>query len=131
MGCYGIGVSRLLATIIEVHHDEKGIVWPLAVAPFSVEILPLQTTDPQVMSLAQSYYDELTKSGIDVLMDDRDESAGFKFNDADLVGIPLRIVIGKRSLAQGAVEIRSRSCAASETVACENVLARIKSLMSQ
>jgi prolyl-tRNA synthetase len=109
MGCYGIGVSRLIATIIEVHNDDKGIRWPKEVAPFMTEILPLQVADAAVISAAQSIYDGLTKSGIDVLMDDRDESAGKKFNDADLIGLPYRVTIGKRTLQEGNVEIKDRT----------------------
>lgn len=108
MGCYGIGVSRLIAAIIELNADQNGISWPREVAPFDVEILPLQVTDPQAMDLAQGYYRELRLKGVDVLMDDRDESAGRKFNDADLIGIPWRIIIGKKMLALGQVEIKDR-----------------------
>ncbi len=127
MGCYGIGVSRLIATIIEVHHDDKGIKWPLGVAPFAVEILPVQATDPQAMEVAQRLYDELTKQGIDVLMDDRDESAGRKFNDADLIGIPYRVTIGKRGLQEGKVEIKDRATGVVESVPLEGALPRIAS----
>ncbi len=128
MGCYGIGVSRLIATIIEVHHDEKGIKWPSGVAPFDVEILPLQVTDPEVMKIAQQYYDELTKQHIDVLMDDRDETAGRKFNDADLIGLPYRIIIGKRGLAEGNVEIKNRTTLAVEVVPKDNAVERVLAL---
>ncbi len=107
MGCYGIGVSRIIAAIIEKHHDERGIRWPIAVAPFDVEILPIYGGD-QTIELAQRYYQELTATGYQVLMDDRPESAGVKFNDADLIGIPLRITIGRRDLAEGKVEIKDR-----------------------
>jgi len=108
MGCYGIGVSRLIAAIIEVNNDPGGIIWPKEVAPFDVEILPVQSNDPVAMALAEKYYQELSASGLDVLLDDRDESAGRKFNDADLIGIPLRIIIGKRMLANDQVEIKIR-----------------------
>lgn len=128
MGCYGIGVSRLIATIIEVHHDDKGIKWPLEVAPFTVELLPLQLNDPEVMGLARTYYDELTKRHIDVLMDDRDESAGRKFNDADLIGVPFRIIIGKRGLTEGNVEIKHRASNAVELVPRDIAVDRIVAL---
>jgi len=107
MGCYGIGVSRLIAAIIEVNNDANGIIWPREIAPFDVEILPL-THDEGSMGLAKTYYEELKASGLDVLLDDRDESAGRKFNDADLIGIPLRIIIGKRMLVNNQVEIKIR-----------------------
>jgi prolyl-tRNA synthetase len=128
MGCYGIGVSRLIATIIEVHSDDKGIQWPLEVAPFTIEILPVQTGEPEVMALARQYYDELTKQGIDVLMDDRDESAGRKFNDADLIGLPFRITIGKRGLLEGNVEIKHRATNAVEIISRDKAVERMLAL---
>ena len=108
MGCYGIGVSRLIAAVIEVNNDTGGIIWPKEISPFDVEILPLQISDEPACTLAKTYYSELKASGMDVLLDDRDESPGRKFNDADLIGIPLRIIIGKRMLAQNQVEIKVR-----------------------
>ncbi len=117
MGCYGIGVSRLIAAIIELNCDGAGIIWPKEVAPFDVEILPVQSNDTEHMALAQRYYQELTAAGLDVLLDDRDESAGRKFNDADLIGIPYRLVIGKRALAQGQVEITCRRTGTMDAVA--------------
>lgn len=108
MGCYGIGVSRVIAAIIEKHHDEGGIIWPSQVAPFDIEILPLDNDpDGEIMQVANQYYDELS-SQYDVLMDDRGESAGRKFKDADLIGLPIRITIGKRTLAAGQVELKLR-----------------------
>jgi prolyl-tRNA synthetase len=108
MGCYGIGVSRLIAAIIEVNNDDNGIIWPKEVAPFDVQILPVQANDEAVMGLAGKIYQEFKDAQLDVLLDDRDESAGRKFNDADLIGIPLRIIIGKRMLANNQVEIKVR-----------------------
>lgn len=110
MGCYGIGVSRVIAAIIEKNHDDKGIIWPKEVAPFDIEIIPLQSGDEsgEIFALAQKYYSELKQEGYDVLLDDRKENPGRKFNDADLIGIPLQIVIGKKNLANGKVEIKQR-----------------------
>lgn len=108
MGCYGIGVSRLIAAIIEKNNDAAGITWPLEVAPFKVQILPLPVSESSIMDLANKYYRELQEKGIDVLLDDRNESAGVRFNDADLIGIPYRITVGKRMLAEGKVEIKNR-----------------------
>jgi prolyl-tRNA synthetase len=108
MGCYGIGITRTVAAIIEAHHDEGGIIWPLAVAPFAALVISLDPKDEQVMKTAGEIYEELLAAGVDVLYDDRDERAGFKFKDADLIGIPLRIVIGKKSLAEGVVEFSHR-----------------------
>ncbi len=108
MGCYGIGVSRTAAASIEQNHDEKGIIWPLAIAPFQVEVIPLGQGDDEVTKVAHAIYEELKKKKIDVLIDDREGSAGVKFNDADLLGIPFRIQIGKKGLANGDVEIKER-----------------------
>ncbi|MBF0385420.1 MAG: proline--tRNA ligase [Candidatus Omnitrophica bacterium] len=109
MGCYGIGVSRVIAAIIEMHNDAKGIIWPKEAAPFDVEVLPIKADDTsEIMELAQKYYTEFKKAGLEVLLDDRDESAGRKFNDADLIGIPLRITIGKRNLTEGKIEVKAR-----------------------
>jgi len=111
MGCYGIGVSRILSTIIEVSHDSKGIIWPEEVAPFDIEILLLSGSDGnrEIHDLADSYFKELADQDVEVLLDDRQESAGRKFNDADLIGIPLRVILGQRNLAKGQVEIKIRS----------------------
>ena len=112
MGCYGIGVSRVIAAIIEKNNDEKGIRWPREAAPFDVEILPIAGTignEGEIIALAKQYDEELTADGYDILVDDRAETAGVKFNDADLIGIPLRITIGRRTLAEGKVEIKIRS----------------------
>lgn len=111
MGCYGIGVSRVIAAIIEKHHDVQGIIWPAQVAPFDIEILPLAVPsgDQEILDLANDYYTQLTQMGFEVLMDDRPESPGRKFNDADLIGLPLRVTIGQRNLAEGRVEIKKRA----------------------
>ena len=121
MGCYGIGVSRLIAAIIELNSDQAGIIWPKEVAPFDLEILPLQVSDPISMELAQKYYQELKAAGVDVLLDDRDESAGRKFNDADLIGIPYRVIIGKKGLTQGLVEIKDRRSSKVDSVSKDNL----------
>ena len=114
MGCYGIGVTRVVASIVETCHDENGIIWPLSVAPCSVMLIPLNVTDPEVMKVSERIYQELTDAGVDVLMDDRDQRPGFKFKDADLIGIPLRITIGGKGLAEGIAEVKWRGSA--ETV---------------
>ncbi len=108
MGCYGIGVNRILAAAIEAHHDAEGIIWPMSIAPFEVLVIALDPRDSEVMAVAGQIHDQLQAAGIDVLYDDRDERAGFKFKDADLIGIPLRIVVGKKSLAAGGVELSER-----------------------
>lgn len=109
MGCYGIGVSRVIAAIIETNHDERGIIWPKEVAPFDVEIIPLVSDLQDEMFLfAQTLYNQLSHQGLDVLLDDRMESPGRKFNDADLIGLPLRVTIGKKHFADGKVEVKNR-----------------------
>ena len=109
MGCYGIGVSRVVAAAIEQNHDGDGIIFPLPIAPFAVIVLPLDSRNPEVAATAQNLYLELKKTGLDVLIDDRDLRPGFKFKDADLIGIPYRITIGSKGLAEGLVEIRERA----------------------
>lgn len=109
MGCYGIGVTRTLQAVIEQCNDKDGIVWPLAVAPFQVCITPLAVAkDSPVMQLAEKLYTELSAAGVEVILDDRDERPGVKFKDADLVGFPLRLAIGEKSLAKGEVELKPR-----------------------
>ncbi|HKQ46631.1 MAG TPA: proline--tRNA ligase [Phycisphaerae bacterium] len=109
MGCYGIGLNRIMAAAIEAHRDDSGIVWPASIAPFSVLIVALDPREKEVMDTAERIYNELTAAGIDVLFDDRDERAGFKFKDADLIGIPLRITVGRKALAEGVVELKERA----------------------
>jgi len=108
MGCYGIGLNRIMAGAIEAFHDEKGICWPMSIAPFQVVICALDMREDEVTSLAQKLHDDLAAAGIDVLLDDRDARPGFKFKDAELIGFPIRITVGKRGLADGIVEIQTR-----------------------
>jgi prolyl-tRNA synthetase len=109
MGCYGIGVSRTVAAAIEQNHDKDGIIFPVPIAPFEVLILPLQVNEKEVVDAAERIYKGLMEKGIDVLLDDRDMRAGFKFKDADLLGIPLRITIGSRELKNGNIEMKLRA----------------------
>ncbi|MFH0913481.1 MAG: proline--tRNA ligase [Candidatus Omnitrophota bacterium] len=108
MGCYGIGVSRLISAIIEQNHDKDGIVWPQEISPYRVIILPLDTTDKKIMQNAKGVYEQLARDGISVLLDDRDERAGVKFKDADLLGITLQIIIGRESLKKNTLELKIR-----------------------
>ena len=109
MGCYGIGITRTLQAIIEQGNDKDGVIWPLSVAPYQVCITPLAVTpESQAMQLAERFYAELTAQGVEVILDDRDERPGVKFKDADLVGFPIRIALGEKSLAKGEVEIKPR-----------------------
>jgi prolyl-tRNA synthetase len=109
MGCYGIGIGRTAAAAIEQNHDGEGIIWPIPIAPFEIMILPLQMHEPLVVKTAEGLYGELLKEGMEVLLDDRDERAGVKFKDADLLGIPVRVTIGLRGVEKGELEIRLRS----------------------
>lgn len=125
MGCYGIGVTRTLQAVIEQSHDDNGIVWPLSVAPYSVCITPLNVaTDSPVMQQAEKLYAQLSASGIDVILDDRNERPGVKFKDSELVGFPLRIAIGEKSLAKGEVELKPRA-GALQAVKVEEAAARV------
>lgn len=108
MGCYGIGLGRLLGTIVEVHHDDKGIIWPKSVAPFLVHLVSL-VKEPEFAKKAEDLYNELIKAGFEVLYDDRDESAGIKLNDSDLLGLPIRLVLSKKTLEQDSVEVKERA----------------------
>jgi prolyl-tRNA synthetase len=108
MGCYGIGIGRTVAASIEQNHDDNGIIWPMPIAPFHVIITPVNINDEKLSLAANQFYERLNENGVDVLLDDRDERAGVKFNDADLIGIPIRVTIGPKSLAEGKVEIKIR-----------------------
>lgn len=108
MGCYGIGVNRLLAAAIEEHHDEKGIKWPASLAPFDIEIITVNQADSLTREIAEKIYAALTAKGREVLYDDRDERAGVKFNDADLIGIPEQLILGERNLKEGKLDVKSR-----------------------
>lgn len=109
MGCYGIGVNRIIASLAETSHDDNGLIWPISIAPYEALVIPLNTSDADVMKEAERFYTELKQRGVDVLMDDRDARPGFKFKDADLIGIPFRLVVGGRGLKEGLVEIKHRT----------------------
>ena len=108
MGCYGIGITRIMAAAIEQNHDQWGIQWPVPLAPYEVAVLPLNGDDEAVVSVARSIYEELCERGIQVVLDDRAMRPGGKFKDADLIGFPFQVVVGKRGLAEGQVEIKTR-----------------------
>jgi prolyl-tRNA synthetase len=131
MGCYGIGVTRTLQAVIEQCNDKDGILWPLSVAPYQVCITPLNV-DPgsEAMKLAEKYYAELTAHGVDVILDDRDERPGVKFKDADLVGFPIRLAIGEKSLAKGEVEIKPRG-GALQSVKADAAVESVMKLLSK
>jgi prolyl-tRNA synthetase len=108
MGCYGIGINRIMAAAIESGHDGNGIIWPLSLAPYQVSLIPLQVNKPEVMDLTVKLEQELEAAGVDVLTDDRDTRPGVKFKDVDLIGVPLRVVIGERGLKEGSIEVKWR-----------------------
>jgi prolyl-tRNA synthetase len=125
MGCYGIGPSRLLGTIVELMNDEKGIMWPESVAPAQVHLVRLGGDD-DVIEAADKLYKQLLKDGVEVLYDDRDMPAGAKFADADLIGVPVRVTVSKRTLAEGSVEWKLRSEDEASLLKLDEVLAQLK-----
>ncbi len=135
MGCYGIGLNRIMAAAIEANHDDNGIIWPLSIAPFEVLVIALDPKDEEAMKVAADVYDRLVAAGIDVLLDDRDERAGFKFKDADLIGVPLRVVVGKKSLKAGGVEVTTRGVDDKEIMpaaqAVEQVVSRVRAGLAE
>jgi len=131
MGCYGIGLGRLLAAVIEQSHDDKGIIWPLAIAPYHIYLCSLHPENPQVAATAENLYDELTSQGLEVLYDDREESPGVKFNDADLLGIPMRVTVSPRTLEKNSVELKWRSEKESQLAPLEGATTRLKELIAR
>jgi prolyl-tRNA synthetase len=131
MGSYGIGVGRLLAAIVELHHDDKGITWPLSIAPHQVYLCPLYGDCSQVGEVAEGLYQEMLEAGIEVLFDDREDSPGVKFNDADLLGIPLRLVISQRSLGKGNAEVKWRTEKQPQFLPIEGLASQVKALLDQ
>jgi prolyl-tRNA synthetase len=125
MGCYGIGVSRTVAAAIEQGHDENGMILPFAIAPFEVDVLPVSISHPESMELAREVYHALLGNRVDAILDDRDERAGIKFKDCDLIGIPIRVTIGERNLKEGYVEIKLRREKESERVRKEDIIERV------
>ncbi len=131
MGSYGIGTERLLAAIIEANHDERGIIWPAEIAPFQVHLVALQPERQEVRSAAEELYDSLQSNGLAVLYDDREETPGVKFNDADLLGTPLRVTVSPRTLEKGSLEVKRRWEKESELVALDGALSLIKAAISR
>ncbi len=127
MGCYGIGISRIVAAAIEQNHDDKGIIWPSAISPFEILIIVLNDKDDSnVMDQAMKIYQELRSDGIEVAIDDRDERAGVKFADADLLGVPTQVIVGKRGIEQKKLEVTSRSTGEKREVKIDEVVNHLK-----
>jgi prolyl-tRNA synthetase len=131
MGSYQLGIDRLIAAVVETSHDERGIVWPLSLAPHEVLVMPLNVSDPQTLGAAERLYDELAALGIEVLFDDRDQRAGVKFYDADLVGVPLRVVLGPRRVKEGKLEIKWRWKAEPEVIELDGAARHVAGLIGQ
>jgi len=130
MGSYGIGVSRLVAAIIESSHDERGIIWPESVAPFKVSVINLSTDDPRCRMESYRIYEELHQKGIEVLYDDTEERAGSKFATNDLIGTPWQVIIGKKKLETGKVELKHRKTGETEDLDPEIIIKKLLSILN-
>lgn len=131
MGCYGIGITRTAAAIIEAHHDDDGIIWPMSVAPYQVLVMPLNTSENLQVEVAERIYSELGGYGVEVVIDDRDERPGVKFKDADLIGFPIRVIVGPKHLGDGKVEVSMRSDGGVELVEIDNVAAHVTKMVDR
>lgn len=131
MGCYGIGVSRLVSAIVEQNNDSQGIIWPKEVSPYDATILVLDTTDKKIMEFASGVYRELQKTGLRILLDDRDERTGVKFKDADLVGIPVQVIIGPKTIKQGKVELKLRGSKEASLLDPQNLDEQVRQAVKQ
>jgi len=131
MGCYGIGLGRLLAAAIEQHNDENGIKFPAAIAPYQVHLIAIDVEKPEIYKLADKVQLELNEAGLEVLYDDRIESVGVKFKDADLMGMPIRIVVSLRNLKENVVEVKARDSEQAVKVPYESAVDTVKSLLDE
>ena len=129
MGCYGIGIGRTMAAAIEQNHDEKGIIWPLPLAPYQVHIIPVQDRSERVMISAELIYGTLLNNAVEVFLDDRPDRPGVKFNDADLIGIPCQVIVGEKNLKDGFVELKDRRTGDAQRVPTEEAVQQIKKLL--
>lgn len=131
MGSYGIGVTRTIQATVEKYNDEKGIIWPATMAPYQVELVPLTMQDEKLRAASFELYDQLNRAGVEVIMDDRDERAGVKFNDADLIGIPLRVNVGSKSLEKGEIELKERAKSEVIPVKLESAVETVKQTIAR
>ena len=131
MGCYGIGIGRTAAAAIEQNHDEKGIIWPTPLAPFQAVILPVNFSDDTVRSAAKKIYETLWGLGVETLLDDRSDRLGAKFKDAELLGIPIQIVVGLKNLSEGKIEIKLRKTGESLLVSFPEEISNISKILSK
>ena len=131
MGCYGIGVGRTMAAAVEQNNDKDGIIWPVEIAPYHVIVVPINIKDESVKEKAFSVYNELKKAGIEVILDDRDERPGVKFKDADLIGYPVRVVLGKKALDNGQIEVKVRKTGEMKMLPADDFIDGIKSILAE
>jgi prolyl-tRNA synthetase len=131
MGCYGIGLNRIAAAIVESFSDDDGIVWPPSIAPYQVAILPLKVGNEEIMRASESAHDALDEAGIDVILDDRDESPGSKFKDADLIGFPLKVVVGRGYEKNGTLELQVRTDGSQKDVKPENLVEEVRNALTE
>jgi prolyl-tRNA synthetase len=131
MGSYGIGLGRLMSCIAEEHHDEKGLAWPAHIAPYSIYLIHIEDKTGETRRIAESLYAQLIKAGLQALYDDRDTSPGVKFNDADLLGMPLRLTISARSLSNGGIEIKSRSSEVAQVIDLDRIIEYLVQIQSE
>ncbi|MBI5235275.1 MAG: proline--tRNA ligase [Deltaproteobacteria bacterium] len=131
MGCYGIGIGRTAAAAIEQNHDQYGIIWPAPLSPFDCEVTPVNVRDENTLKAAFGIYDSLKEAGLDALIDDRDERAGVKFKDADLIGIPVRIIVGEKNLKDGLVELKLRKTGEVRLIKVQEVVQEVKALLEK
>ncbi len=132
MGCYGIGSDRLMASVLEVYNDENGIIWPVSIAPYAVSLVSLATEKtPEVVEAANTVYARLGGAGVEVLYDDRNERAGVKFNDADLLGFPLRLTVGKRGVENGVAEVKIRRTGETREIALDDIVSGVEAALAE
>ena len=131
MGCYGIGVGRLAASVCEVSHDNYGPIWPISIAPWEVELCCLRSDDAEAKALADDFYKKMQASGLEVLYDDRNVRPGVMFSDADLLGSPIRVVVSPRNLKEGVCEVMTRTKSINEKVAIDEVIDRVKAIREE
>ncbi|MCL6558535.1 MAG: proline--tRNA ligase, partial [Firmicutes bacterium] len=130
MGCYGIGVTRTMAAAIEQNHDENGIIWPAAIAPYHAVVVPVSAKDNSQLAMAEEIYEKLERAGVETVLDDRPERAGVKFKDADLIGYPLRLTIGSKAVAEKQVEVRARRTGEVIMVSLDELVEKIKAMLA-
>lgn len=131
MGCYGIGVSRTISAAVEQNYDENGIIWPKSIAPYTVVVVPISAKDADQMAIAEKLYNDLQTAGIDVMLDDRNERPGVKFKDADLIGYPIRLTIGKKAVEEQVIEYKLRTATDNEEIALADALSKVLAFMNE